>query len=60
LLSQKKVKNVLEIVKKINGDEALKRTPILAVIKKGKEGKPAAADQRHLNAKLPSPLSLSK
>jgi hypothetical protein len=36
-----------EIVKKVHREKALKRMLFWAIIKKLREGKPAAADQRH-------------
>jgi hypothetical protein len=39
-----------EIVKKVHHDKALTRLQFWAIVKKAKEGKPAAADRRYLCA----------
>jgi histone-lysine N-methyltransferase SETMAR len=46
----KSFKEIQQIVRDAYGDKAIKRTQIYDIIKKVKEGKPAA-DQRHLNSK---------
>ncbi len=51
LHSQKKLQNIHKIVKKVYCDKAVTRTQMRAIIKKAKEGKPAAADHRQLHAK---------
>ncbi len=46
----KPFKEIEETVKKVYGDKALKKTPLYEIIRKVKEGKPAA-DQRLFNGK---------
>jgi hypothetical protein len=49
-VAEKPFKEIEEMVKKVYGDKALKKTQLNEILRKVKEGKPAA-DQRLFNGK---------
>jgi hypothetical protein len=55
-VTRKSFKEIEETVKKMYGDKALKRTQVYDIMKKVKEGKPAA-DQRRIRNSVLLPIS---